>query len=378
MATGAHGIDSPNAVRMVNDTLQGPVVEILSQLVPELKGLPRAQAFERTLDDIALLERCFIAFRNQRDRFRNVLVDANKNPVTDDSTALSCGRTLNDVVAMVVRTATKRYLRRRHGCAHKHIAPRLHPELHDKGFVHRIAAVFEKKPAQPATSKRADELYNALKEHLLHDWQVKLVPTYAAMSPTLVRSLGAKILEVREIEHLQRIVNDPAEAAKLFDDEPAPAEAAPVAAAAEPAPQAAPPAKDRDERARLSEVLSPDGKRLKAEAFAAMLLRPEVRAQIKGAEMVMKNTEILRSVGAVPTKLLVAELGLRLDQLVVFFLVAHDVMGPENFLRMFGIPGDGALVMRVTQKGRAAGITQKSSLEECARFVRQLFARFSA
>ncbi|HSV28089.1 MAG TPA: hypothetical protein VLL76_00985 [Candidatus Omnitrophota bacterium] len=379
MVTGVHGIDSQTAIRRVNDTLQGPVVDILSQLVPDLKALPRAQAFERTLDDIALLDRCFQAFRAQRDKFRTVLIDERKRPVEDDATALSCGRTLNDVVAMVVRTAAKRYFRRKHGCAHKPLAPRLRQDIHDKGFAHRIKAIFADKPAEaPKTNKRADELYDALKEYLLHDWQVKLVPTYASMSPTLVRSLGAKLLEVREIDHLKRILDDPAEAAKLFDL-PADAAAAvpmPARGLEGAAPTAQPPR--RDERARLSDVLTTDGKHLRAEAFTAVLLRPEVRSQLKAGDQMMCNTEILRSVGAVPAKLLVAELGLRLDQLAVFLLVTHDVLGKENFNRMLGTPGNGEMVMRVTQKARLAGLTQQSGLSDVAGFVKQLFARFAA
>lgn len=400
MAAVAGGVDSMAAIRRVNDTLQGPVVDILLQLVPEMKSLPRAEALERTLDDVALLERCFQAFRRERDRFRSVLVDEANRPVADDAAPLKCGRTLNEVIAMVVRTAAKRHFRRRYTpkAPHKHLAPRLHDASKLHAMAHRVASLFERKEAPKAPVRsRADELYEAIQQYLLHEWQVPLVPTYADMSPLLVRELGPKLLEVREKEHLRRIVDDPAEAAKLFDLPPEEVAAAPAAAtrqgdkaafalsSGEAKPQAAKagaePAKEapaKDQRARLSEVLAPDGKTLKAEAFTAVLTRPGVRQVLKDPDQVTRKTGILKGVGAVPAKLLVAELGLRTDQLAVVLLVAHETIGTEVFNRVFGQVGNAEMIMRMTQKARAEGIGQASPLEDCARFVRALFARFSS
>jgi hypothetical protein len=369
---GAHGLDSGAAIRKVNETLQGPIVDILCQFVPELKRLPPGHAYEKTLDDITLLQRCFEAFRAQRDTFKTVLVDADKQPVNDDRAVLSCGRTLEQVVAMIVRTAAKRYFRRKfNAIAHRPLAgSKLRGDVTGKGFVHRVASIFHEdaKPApthvtEPPRS-RADELYDAIKEHLLHEWQVPLVPVYADMEPKMVRALGPKLLDIRTQEDLRRIADDPAEAAKLFD---IPEE---VSAHADFASAGA-----RDERARLSHILTGDGKRLRAEAFADVLLRPEVRAQLSDAAHGLRLTETLRGVGGLSAKLLVAELGLRLDQLAVFLLVAHQTIGPNLFDRIFGLPGEAELLMRITQKARLAGLSQKSPLPECAAFVKQAFAQ---
>ncbi|MBC7951085.1 MAG: hypothetical protein H7Z12_04570 [Rhodospirillaceae bacterium] len=368
---GAHGVDSNAAVRKVNETLQGPIADLLSQFVPELKKLPAGHAYEKTLDDIGLLQRCFEAFRAQRDLFKTVLVDADKQPVTDDRAVLSCGRTLDQVVAMIVRTAAKRYFRRKFNASgHRPLAgTQLRDGVTGKGFAHRVASIFHEEPKPVPTHKaepqrsRADELYDAIKEHLLHEWQVPLVPTYADMAPKMVRALGPKLLDIRTQEDLQRIADDPAEAAKLFD---IPGEISAQADAAS--------AGTRDERARLSNVLTGDGKRLRAEAFTDILLRPEVRAQLGSAAHGLRLTETLRGVGGLSTKLLVAELGLRLDQLAVFLLVAHQAIGPNLFGRVFGMPGEVELVMRITQKARLAGLSQKSSLLDVSTFVQQAFA----
>lgn len=377
MLSGMAGMDGGSAVRRVNESLQGPVAEILSQFVPELRRLPAGKAYERTLDDIGLLQRCFTAFRAQRDSFRAMLVDDRQQPVSDDSVPLSCGRTLEQVVAMVVRTAAKRYFRRKLGPPGHHplLEARLRQEIPAKGVVHRLASVLgEGKPAHPAVSakpvrSKADELYDAIKHHLLHEWQVPLVPTYADMSPSLARALGPKLLELRDPDDLRRVVDDPAEAAKLFDipaEEAADADAEPSAATAG----------RRDERARLADVLTPDGRRLRVEAFGPALLNPEVRAQLGAGPSGLRLTDTLRGVGGLPAKLLVAELGLTVEHLAVILLVAHETVGAEVFGRIFGQPGEVELIMRITQKARLAGLSQRSSLAECAVFVRALFARF--
>lgn len=373
MVSGVHGLDSSTAIRKVNDSLQGSVVEVLAQLVPELKKLPREQAYERTLDDIRLLDRCFRAFRAERGRFDGILVDAARQPVTDDKTAMTCGRSLEQVVAMIVRTAAKRYFRRKlcPNAALKPVAPRLRAEAAPKGLAHRVATIFgedgQRKPAA-ATRSAADELYDAIKENLLHEWQVPLVPTYASMTPNLARALGPKLLDIRDLDHLTRVVDDPAEAAKLFDlTEEEKKEAA--------QPPAEPSAGGKDERARLSDILVSGGSRLRTEAFNAVLRKPELRQLVKDGNSTPRMAEILSGVGGMAAKLLVAELGLRLDQLAVVLLVANDTLGKDLFVRVFGQPGETAVIMRMTQKARLTNLSQRTSLEDCAQFVREGFAR---
>ncbi|MBI3445285.1 MAG: hypothetical protein HY055_07960, partial [Magnetospirillum sp.] len=187
--------DTATAVFRINGTLQGPVVDILGQFLPELKALPRDQAYDRTLDDLDLLTRCFQIFRRERPRFRYVLVDERRRPVAEDNVPLSCGRTLAEVIAMVVRTAAKRYFRRK-------LSP-------GAARAETLAAEAAPQPAKSASRSPADELYDAIKAYLLHEWQVPLVPAYSEMNPALVRRIGAKILDCREPESLARLIADP-------------------------------------------------------------------------------------------------------------------------------------------------------------------------
>ncbi len=341
--------DTATAVFRINGTLQGPVVDILGQFLPELKALPREQAYERTLDDLGLLSRCFQIFGKERQRFRYVLVDERRRPVTEDNVPLSCGRTLAEVIAMVVRTAAKRYFRRT-----------LTPATADE-----------------APDSSADELYDAIKAYLLHDWQVPLVPAYAEMEPALVRRVGAKLLDAREPEALARLIADP--------DAPVvrpttidttsipvmPSLFAPLSVKTEP-----PVARGNPRTVRMEDILTPDGQRLRAEAFTQTLLDPEVRAALPNADQIVKIGDVLRGVGGAPATALVEGLGLRRDQLAVMLMVAQDSIGSTVFGRLFGPRADPELVGRIVDRARMRGLGPETDVIDCAIFMRGVFARF--
>ncbi|WP_070108652.1 hypothetical protein [Paramagnetospirillum magneticum] len=367
--------DTATAVFRINGTLQGPVVDILGQFLPELKALPREQAYDRTLDDLDLLSRCFQIFRKERPRFRYVLVDERRRPVGEDNVPLSCGRTLAEVIAMVVRTAAKRYFRRRLAPA----ATRAETEV-------RAEALPEEGHTHSAARSPADELYDAIKAYLLHEWQVPLVPAYSEMDPALVRRVGAKILDCREANSLARLIADPDAPVHLADDEaPQVAAATPSTFAAPFVSPFAPVAKaptapvapvQHHSTAKLDDVLTPDRQRLRAEAFTQTLLDPEVRAILPNADQIVRIGDVLRGVGGQPTAALVEGLGLRKDQLAVMLMVAQDCIGSTVFGRLFGPRADPELVTRIVDRARLRGIGPTTEVIECAIFMRGVFARF--
>lgn len=363
--------DTATAVFRINGTLQGPVVDILGQYLPELKALPREQAYDRTLDDLDLLSRCFQIFRKERPRFRYVLVDERRRPVNEDNVPLSCGRTLAEVIAMVVRTAAKRYFRRK---------------LSPSAVARTEVEAMPETHAQTAQRSPADELYDAIKAYLLHEWQVPLVPSYSEMDPALVRRVGAKILDCREISALERLIADPdapvhpaAEDGTPVPQAAAAAFAAPFVSPFAPAakPQAAPlPPVVHPRTARLDDVLTPDHQRLRAEAFTETLLDPEVRAVLPNADQIVRIGDLLRGVGGQPATTLVEGLGLRKDQLAVMLMVAQDCIGSTVFGRLFGPRADPELVARIVERARLRGIGPTTEVIECAIFMRGVFARF--
>ncbi|CAA7626906.1 conserved hypothetical protein [Candidatus Terasakiella magnetica] len=393
-------------IHRINITLEGPVADVMAQLVPDLKKLPRRGVLEHILDDPELLDRCFKAFHANTDRFRELLVDQHNVPVEDANALLACGRSLEDVVAMVVRTCAKRHFRKRLDGddrplkAGRKTAARHQPE--PGGLFGKLMRMFQSAEAAPTpTRKRSEALYNAFQEHLIHDWQVPLVPEYSTLSPQMVRRLGKRILDYKVPEDIRRLKDNPSELptpstkpdaipefllspkAKAQKDKDAEKSktigltssgaarhevtsadgAATVAAAA-----------TTDRRARIAEILTPDQKRVRSAAFTMTLLDPAVRAELPNSEQTVRLTGLLAEVGGLPAKMLVGELGLRMDQLAVMTLIIRDIVGDETFPRTFGVPGSLDYVSKFIERAKAAGIDQTSSLPEVAAFTRKTLA----
>jgi len=353
------------ARRRINAALRGPAIDILARLLPEVAKLPRAHAFDVVINDCDLLHRCFIAFRSRREQFRTLLVDRRQRPVEGGNQLLACGRTLNQIVAMIVRSAAKRHFRFRLGAAIRSPAPRR------PGLFGRLRARLDPPPPRCCRRSPADRLYDALKLYLLHDWQVPIIPQYARMTPEEVDKLGSRILDFRDAAQLAGYLDG----LHLdgFADLP-PAQPHTVDQAGRPAPDPA-----GDERARLSDVLTADGTRLRAKALVPILVKPEVLALagVADKEALRRLYEALSGTGAGAVRQMVVGFGMTTDQLTVFLAAAVRSLPPPAYERLFGPGADSALVERVIERARAAGLTQGSPLAAFDAFIRGLFARFA-
>ncbi|MDO8607949.1 MAG: hypothetical protein Q7R40_15555 [Phaeospirillum sp.] len=393
-------------IRQINLTLEGPVAEVMAQLVPELKKLPRRGVLEHVFDDPELLDRCFKAFRANVEKFRALLVDQHNVPVEQADALLACGRSLDDVVAMVVRTHAKRHFRKRLDGDSRALKPgRKPPKVKPEGggLMERLVRLFAANQATPTPQRsRSEVLYDAIKEHLLHDWQVPLVQEYSTLSPQLVRRLGKRILDYKVPEDIRRLKENPnelpvpstrpdaiptfllsakgrAEAAKAAEKGKPIGLAPSGGASGDPVHMVKPvenakPEGTTDRRARLSEILTPDQKRLRAAAFTMILLDPVVRALLPNSEQTVRITSLLTEMGGLPAKMLVGELGLRADQLAVTALTLHAQLGEEMFRRSFGVPGNLDYVTKFVERAKAAGINQETPLPEIVDFLSKMFA----
>jgi len=368
------------AIRRINLTLEGPVADVLAQMVPELKKLPRRGVLERVLDDPDLLDRCFKAFRAEPERFSALLIDRQNLPIDQADAMLACGRTLDEVVAMVVRTCAKRQFRQRLDGVSRPLrggADRPRGKSPDS-LLKRLSQLFS--PPPPPRRSRGDILYDSFKEHLRHDWQVALVPDYSTLSPQLVRRMGARILDYRIPEDIKRLRESP------FNPPPPTRLPEPAAESAAALPPPRPPAPGPgmppppvagpggDARARIADILTADQKRLRPEAFTLILLNPEVRAALSQPEQTVRLTGQLAEVGGLPAKRLIGELGLRPEQLVVMVLTIYEMVGAEMFRRSFGLTGNLEYVGKFIDRAKAGGIDQTTSLNDIAAFCRRLFA----
>ena len=377
-------------VRQINATLQGAVVDVLADLLPEVKQLPRHDALERILDDVGLLERCFQAFRGNPQRFKHLLVDRARAPVANPADKLYCGRSLDEVVAMVVRTAAKRHFRRRLDGRSQPLRGNGQQHRGNDSVMKRLLAILPITKPPPKRPSRGKMLYAAFQDYLQHDWQVPLVPEYATLSPRLVRRLGSRIMEFRAADDIRRLKENP-------DSLPVPMMTADTTAiAALPLPEAGaafalsggmaamratggmapPPVAEgtaKDERARIEDILTPDGSRLKASAFSLVLLDPNVRADLPDPGAIVRITDMLSAVGGLATKALVGGLGLRTDQLAVLLVTLEATLGKDRFAEVFGLPGRLDAVTKLVQRAQGAGIDQKTPPRVIAALVRNGF-----
>lgn len=187
-----------DGLELVRNTLRTQVSDILRVNVSQLSTVPPHMVYDHILNTPGLLHECFQVFRNQPDLFRKVVLRKDKRPATEGDDELWCGRTLDHVVALVVRASAKRYFREALP------APEL-PTVYVEApsLLHKTAVKLGlKKQAHrepmAAPLGPADKLYNAFRENLRYEWQVPLIPSYSNLHPGTVRSLGPRILKLRD------------------------------------------------------------------------------------------------------------------------------------------------------------------------------------
>jgi hypothetical protein len=162
-------------VLKITDALKGPVAEVFRQLNPAFGEMSGPEIYECVIGNSELLHGCVTIFRRKREAFGHLLVDAHGRPVHDDFVRLRCGRTLHDIIAMLVRTHAKR-----------HFGATLGGDPND------------------ARSK-AGRLYHAINDYLIHEWQIPLVPHYSLVPPSKVLELGPVLLDIRQAADLDAI-----------------------------------------------------------------------------------------------------------------------------------------------------------------------------
>jgi hypothetical protein len=190
---GEDGLDT------VRNTLRTTVSDIFRVNMGQLSTLPQHEVYDQILNTPDLLHECFQVFRGQPDLFRKVVLRKDKRPATGGEEELWCGRTLDHVVALVVRASARRYFRTALP------APDLPPPpaepapslLHRTAVKLGITKPVHRAPYVPPKGP-GDKLYDAFRDNLRYEWQVPLIPSYSALEPLTVRVLGPRILKLRE------------------------------------------------------------------------------------------------------------------------------------------------------------------------------------
>ena len=275
----------------IRQSLQTDIIEVLQSHIDVLRPVSRNDAYEIVMNEPHVLSGCFSIFRAHPEYFRHLITGPDGAPVdikTSDNAMLRCGRTLADAVALVVRTATKRYFRRTVGV---------------------------KTGAAPDqfSRKRADELYTAIADYVRYEWQTTLIPSYARLSVPTVNLLKDRILEFRE----------PSEIIGLAENPP-------------PAGSPLPPMLlDRAER-----VFNPNRGSLNPEALWKVCQQMDMGRLYPGVDAKALQLIVAQIVTAQPEALeiMMPVLGSEVRRFCVFLFVVHAEFGQGRFQSIFG-PG---------------------------------------
>lgn len=245
-------------LQQINETLRGPVIDLLTQQVPAFALMSPARIYEAIMDSPELADGCFKIFRKKQELFADLLVGTDGQPVTRDTQMLRCGRSLAEVVTLIVRAVAKRYFRAHVGSRALRRVRRRRRRL---PFIQRVWIFLGlREPPRPRRRPRispADELYAAIRDFLIYEWQVPLIPHYAPLSAAVVTRVGPMLLTLRRPEEIKALMAMP--------EEPLPAVLAPRPGAgpsrARPAPYRLPAGKasPADGQPALQPVARPGG-----------------------------------------------------------------------------------------------------------------------
>ncbi|HIJ62725.1 MAG TPA: hypothetical protein HPQ04_08560 [Rhodospirillaceae bacterium] len=209
--------------REISRMLKGPVAERFSTLVPPLAA--HAEVYKTVMESPELLDACFKIFRSRRDAFADLLVDEQDQPVEADDVRLKCGRSVNEIIGMCVRTGMRNFAEAHFGDSitpAKDAKPaKAPPKAPSKGRfkllnVIGLGELFKRnygtdRPA-PAGISNSGRFYASIKDALDFEWQVRFFPIYVQIPAHVFNKLGVGITRMDTETRLQQLaqlaVND--------------------------------------------------------------------------------------------------------------------------------------------------------------------------
>jgi hypothetical protein len=204
------------ARREVTRMLKGPVAERFRQLIPPLAGTP--DVYKTIMDSPKLLDGCMQLFRAKRESFADFLIDASGNPVDDDRIRLSCGRSVEEIIGMAVRTGMRNYAEMFFGDpvtppkTPVAVKPSAAPPPHIRFKLIDLATLgqlfrrsFGSDRALGKGQTNSGRFYASIKDALDFEWQVKFFPVYVQIPAHVFERLGVGITRMDTEERLLRL-----------------------------------------------------------------------------------------------------------------------------------------------------------------------------
>lgn len=336
---------SAASLKDIRTSIKGEVVDIFTALLPPLQTRPPERAYEHIVENPEVLDGCFKIFRAKPHLFDHVLTDAKGQRVRDDNQRLRCGRSLSQIIPMIVRSSAKRYFRRvlPHDSGKRASA---HPETTKglNGILIRLG--LKKAPKKGYSLSQADRHYRAVHNGILYEWQAGMLPHYAPLPAEFLAALGPHLADYRTPAELQAL----AEEFKTKGRLPAqPAAAQTLSAPTLPA-----------ESARA--------KPLKEEEVWALCQAAQLTRHLGISDDRTMRRLVAVACAASPdaVSLLRDTLGLKDYRLPALLCGCASVIGPSRFMDLFSISGHPAVLRRLQEHVLTAGLKASKTPKEAA------------
>lgn len=316
-------IDHNSAVKRITEALKGPVADVYRELIPAFREFKGDAFYDAVLASPDMLHGCLLIFRKRREAFDHLLVDDKGRLVNDDFVRLRCGRSVHDIIAMIVRTHAKRQFRQSLGG-----------------------------DPNDAASK-AGRLYAAMNEYLIHEWQVPLVAHYAPMPAAKMRELGPALLDLKTADEVDAAVvaagGTPITNSKGTNGK------ATVKALAPPAPEP---------------ILVENNSR-EHDFWWETLNDPQVRNALGPLSDNDKRelTAAFCSISEATRTTLLGGFSLSLFQGAVLMTKCYQGLGRASFAQVFGKPGSPDTVKAFAERLKTRNVTSRMDLNSLARTV---------
>ncbi len=207
------------ARKEVTRMLKGPVADRFKQLIPPLAGQP--DAYRTVMESPELLDACFKLFHIKRDAFADFLVGPDGKLVSEDDVRLQCGRSINEITGMAVRTGMRSYAELYFGdpitppkTKTAAAAPQAKKPALRSGYfklidIAKLTALFRRnhgadRPLRPGQTA-SGRFYASIKDALDYEWQVRFFPLYVQIPAHVFEKLGIGITRMDTEERLQRL-----------------------------------------------------------------------------------------------------------------------------------------------------------------------------
>jgi len=358
--------------REIIRTIKGPGVERIVQLIPAFASF--GDPYGSVMKSPDLLWGCLQLFRKEREKFQDLLVDAAGNPVTDDTSPLRCGRSVDQVIGMVVRSGCKAYVEARWG-DDPAAKPPQPAKAESKGLLDKLRALVKGNWTEAEIPKPApnagEKFYAAIKDHLEYDWQVPLIPYFAELPVKLLIELGRGCTTLRNPEAIAQLADigrhNMDQARKILADD------------------------------MMREMLDTQPLAAKGVSFLGKerydFLHGAVYEQmgekfwnmcvdcdrleameVQNAKDLAQMAEFLHIISAETINQVVRLL--QYAQMPVFLSVAYEKLGEEMFTEIFGVPGKKKLIKVFCEKTAAYKLDPNEPIEDLKRRLPDIFAAY--